>query len=101
MSHPFISLSLCDSVSSFHLQVDDPCGRAGGTTKQHAGPGVAVFATTKYATQGDLGSKVLKPAASGTTWRAGDAVEVSWGIRYTRGEYYSVYITVLYQVQPG
>jgi len=65
--------------------VTDACGMAGGTAPAHAGPGVAVFATTEFATQGDLGSKVLPKAPSGTIWTAGTNVEVSWGIRYNHG----------------
>lgn len=65
--------------------VTDACGKAGGTDRAHAGPGDAVFADTKLARMGDLGSKVLKPAPSGAQWVAGSAVEVSWGIRYNHG----------------
>ena len=65
--------------------VNDACGMAGGTTPNHAGPGDAVFAPTEFAKMGDLGSKVLQPAPSGTVWTIGDEVEVSWGIRYNHG----------------
>ena len=57
-------------------------GMAGGTLPQHAGPGEAVFSNNSFAGMGDLGSKVLKPAPSGTIWTAGTSVKVSWGIRY-------------------
>lgn len=65
--------------------VFDACGMAGGTDPAHAGPGVAVFADNIFAKQGDLGSKVLPPAPSGTVWTAGTAVEVAWGIRFNHG----------------
>lgn len=65
--------------------VMDACGQAGGTDKSHMGPGVAVFADNTFAKGGDLGSKVLPPAPSGTVWTAGSSVEVSWGIRYNHG----------------
>jgi hypothetical protein len=55
---------------------------AGGTLPQHAGPGEAVFANNSFASMGDLGSEVLKPAPSGTIWTVGTSVKVSWGIRY-------------------
>eukprot|EP00051_Salpingoeca_urceolata_P027601 m.482333 g.482333 ORF g.482333 m.482333 type:complete len:378 (+) comp22496_c0_seq1:370-1503(+) len=63
--------------------VVDSCGMAGGAL--HRGGGDAVFYTTQFAKQGDLGSKVLNPAPSGTTWRAGQTVEVAWGIRFNHG----------------
>jgi len=65
--------------------VTDACGMAGGTIRAHAGPGVAIFADNRFAKMGDLGSHVLKPAPSGVVWKAGSAVEVSWGIRYNHG----------------
>lgn len=68
-----------------HAPVNDACGMAGGTTPAHRGPGDAVFGTTEFAKQGDLGSKVLNPAPSGTLWTVGTVVEVSWGIRYNHG----------------
>ena len=65
--------------------ITDACGMAGGTTYSHAGPGVAVYGNNSFARFGDLGSKVLPPAPSGTVWTAGSAVEVSWGIRFNHG----------------
>merc|ERR1712113_1189 len=65
--------------------VTDPCGTAGGTDPAHAGPGVAVFATTEFAKQGDLGSKVLPSAPSGAVWTAGSTVEVAWALRFNHG----------------
>mmetsp|Transcript_83229 Transcript_83229/g.165229 ORF Transcript_83229/g.165229 Transcript_83229/m.165229 type:complete len:384 (+) Transcript_83229:34-1185(+) len=65
--------------------VSDACGMAGGTTRAHAGPGVAIFSDSKFAKMGDLGSEVLRPYPSGAIWSAGTAVEVSWGIRYNHG----------------
>ena len=56
---------------------------AGGTPHFDV-PDAGVFHATGAAKQGDLGSKVLAPAPSGTVWRAGSAVEVSWAIRYNQ-----------------
>merc|ERR1712050_99334 len=47
------------------------------------------FKNTTFAQTGDRGSEVLKPLPSGTVWRPGDSVEVSWGIRYNHGGGYS------------
>lgn len=63
----------------------DACGMAGGTEPWHAGPGVAVYANNTFARMGELGSKVLPPAPSGTLWTAGGTAEVSWGIRFNHG----------------
>eukprot|EP00908_Phaeocystis_cordata_P011195 Transcript_22036.p1 GENE.Transcript_22036~~Transcript_22036.p1 ORF type:complete len:376 (-),score=51.43 Transcript_22036:118-1245(-) len=65
--------------------VTDACGTAGGTSYSHSGPGDAVFYNSSVARMGERGSLVLRPAPSGTVWRAGAAVEVSWGIRYNHG----------------
>ena len=58
--------------------VTDACGTAGGTSYSHSGPGDAVFYNSSVARMGERGSLVLRPAPSGTVWRAGAAVEVSW-----------------------
>ena len=63
----------------------DACGRAGGTSFAHAGPGDAVYWNNSNASFGDLGSQALGPAPSGTVWTAGSAVEVAWGIRFNHG----------------
>eukprot|EP00965_Chrysotila_dentata_P235413 6200726-Pleurochrysis_carterae.AAC.3 len=65
--------------------VFDACGRAGGTDRANFGPGVAVFSDTMFAKGGDMGSEVLPRAPSDVVWRAGDAVQVSWGIRFNHG----------------
>jgi len=66
--------------------VSDPCGMAGGTTwSHHGGGGDAVFTNTSFARMGDLASKVLPYAPSGTVWTAGSKVEVGWAIRYNHG----------------
>ena len=54
-----------------YAPVFDPCGMAGGTPPQNAGPGEAKFAPTPWAKQGDLGSKVL---AKGTATATGQLV---------------------------
>ena len=73
--------------------VSDPCGMAGGTQKSHEGPGDAVFSDYSLGetiiTMGDLGSKALPTASSGTVWVAGTSVEVAWGIRYNHGGGYA------------
>ena len=58
---------------------------AGGTLPQHAGPGEAVFANNTFASMGDLGSKVLKPAPSGTVWTAGGTAVTGISIRANHG----------------
>ena len=67
--------------------VVDVCGVAGGRAPcgPNGCPGAGVFTTTALAKQGDLGSHVLPKSPSGTVWRAGDTVEVSWGIRANHG----------------
>eukprot|EP00947_MAST-08B_sp_MAST-8B-sp1_P004909 g4909.t1 len=67
--------------------VVDACGQAGGKYKQTPVGGDSIFETTKFATMGDLGSKVLPVDATQPVakWTAGSAVEVAWGIRYNHG----------------
>ena len=66
--------------------VVDSCGQAGGTLWKYRGGGAdAVFTNTSIAQMGQLGSKVLPYAPSGTKWMAGSAVEVGWAIRYNHG----------------
>lgn len=60
-----------------------PCGMAGGAPTR--GGGDAVFATTPFAKQGDMGADVLQPAPTGVQWKAGETVEVSWAIRFNHG----------------
>ena len=64
--------------------VKDACGMAGGSWNVTPGD-ATVFATTKFARQGDHGSTVLKPGPSVATWAAGSVVEVAWAIRYNHG----------------
>lgn len=68
-----------------YAPVTDACGTAGGTTPANRGPGVAIFATVPFAKMGDLGSKVLPSAPSGTVWTMGASAEVAWGMRYNHG----------------
>eukprot|EP01048_Picozoa_sp_COSAG05_P018255 COSAG05_NODE_2640_length_2812_cov_471.011680_2_plen_98_part_00 len=65
----------------------DACGMAGGSPwaigKPGWGSGGSAAAGVRYhntthAKQGDLGSKVLPAAPSGTVWIAGELAEVSW-----------------------
>ena len=56
--------------------VDDPCGMAGGTPDPAYNGGE--YTPTKYAKQGDLGSKQLKPRPTGIAWKAGGVANVSW-----------------------
>ena len=61
--------------------VNDACGMAGGTPPVNAGPGDAVFYNSTIARMGELGSRVLKKGPATATYKAGESVEVSWGIR--------------------
>jgi len=75
--------------------VFDSCGMAGGSPWAIGPPGWAPpggaasagvrYKNTTHAKQGDLGSEVLRPAPSGTEWKRGSLVEVSWTIRTNHG----------------
>ena len=54
----------------------DPCGMAGGTPAESFN--AAAYNTTKYAKQGDLGSKVLPSRPSGTVWHRGGVATTRW-----------------------
>lgn len=69
--------------SWLRLQVFDSCGMAGGGPKQQ--PGEAKYTETKFAHQGDLGTKVLPPAPSGIVWARGSNVTTKWSIRTNHG----------------
>lgn len=56
--------------------VADACGMAGGNTFEVFNAGA--YNATRYAKQGDLGTKVLAKRPSGTVWRRGDAVKTRW-----------------------
>lgn len=63
--------------------VFDACGMAGGTpTWGHHG---AQYRTTPHAKQGDPGSKTLPENDSGTVWKTGSKVNVSWSITANHG----------------
>lgn len=66
--------------------VIDSCGTAGGRLPGQ-GPGTAGadYRPTIHAKRGDLGSKVLKPAPSGTVWTTGQHVEVAWTVKAFHG----------------
>ena len=68
--------------------VFDGCGMAGGRALGPGGHG-AVYANTTHARQGDLGSQVLGALETGTSWKAGETVEVSWAITANHGGGYS------------
>ena len=61
----------------------DPCGMAGGTWKPAFNG--AEYKTTKFAKQGDLGSKVLELLPSGVVWEVGGLAEVSFYIKANHG----------------
>ena len=63
--------------------VFDACGMAGGTLSEVFNAGA--FNTTKYAAQGDLGSKVLPPRPSGTVWRRGGQAKARWQVTAQHG----------------
>lgn len=56
--------------------VFDPCGMAGGW--HHEEFNAAEYNTTKFAKQGDLGSKVLPKRPTGVSWKKGSIVNASW-----------------------
>ena len=60
----------------------DPCGMAGGGPHQTGGEGV--YATTKFAKLGDLGSKLPK-MPTGAVWKRGSTVEAKWSLRANHG----------------
>ena len=73
--------------------VFDACGMAGGSPWAIGAPGWGVngataagvrYMNTTHARQGDLGSKVLPETPTGTVWKAGSLVEVSWTMRTNR-----------------
>ena len=81
-----------DDVIAFEGQapVEDPCGMAGGIRKQNSGGtgnggNGGTYNTTKFAKQGDLGSKVLKPRPTGTVWTRGAAELTAWYITFNHG----------------
>jgi len=69
--------------------VEDPCGMAGGIKHQSPkggnGGNGGTYNTTRYAKQGDLGSKVLQPRPSGTVWKRGAAELTAWYITFNHG----------------
>lgn len=67
--------------------VVDPCGQAGGKYKETPVGGDSVFTNTELGQMGDMGSVVLQPVPEHLqpTWKAGSAVNVSWGMRYNHG----------------
>ena len=67
--------------------VFDACGMAGGNWRMVGGE--AKYSKTVNAKQGDLGSKVLPPAPSGTVWRAGGTEQTAISIRANHGGGYS------------
>lgn len=67
--------------------VDDPCGMAGGSPIPVFNGGE--YTTTKYAKQGDLGTKVLQPRPTGIVWNRGGVANVSWYIAFNHGGGYS------------
>jgi len=64
--------------------VFDPCGVAGGH-KYPNGPFGGVYYNTTHASLGDYGSAVLPVTPSGTVWKAGSTVPVSWTIEANHG----------------
>jgi hypothetical protein len=59
--------------------VIDACGVAGGHRPPDGAFG-GIYVNTTHAKLGDLGSEVLPAMPSGTAWKAGSTVEVSWTI---------------------
>lgn len=75
--------------------VVDPCGQAGGRYPQTPVGGDSEYATTTFATMGDLGTKKLPEGPSMASWKAGSSVVVSWGMRYNHGGGYQYRIAPL------
>ena len=48
------------------------------------------FVDTRFAKQGDLGSKTLPRAPTGVVWTAGTQVEAKWALRANHGGGYGV-----------
>lgn len=65
---------------------------AGGHHPPNGGFG-GIYVNTTHAKLGDRGSEVLPPAPSGTVWKAGSVVEVSWTIEANHGGGYQYRIT--------
>jgi len=63
--------------------VFDACGMAGGVDHEVFNAGA--YNTTKFAKQGDLGSKVLPYQPSGTVWKRGDLAKVRWQLTAAHG----------------
>jgi hypothetical protein len=72
--------------------VIDPCGVAGGHTGKD-GPFGGIYYPTVHAKLGDNGSAVLPVLASGTVWKAGSTVSVSWTIEANHGGGYQYRLT--------
>ena len=58
-------------------------GMAGGGPKKQGGE--AKYTETKFAKQGDLGSKVLPYSPTGIKWKAGGTGTTKWSIRSNHG----------------
>lgn len=63
--------------------VFDPCGMAGGTWSEAFNAGA--YNTTKFAKQGDLGSKVLPKRPMGVVWKRGGEAAVRWELTAPHG----------------
>jgi hypothetical protein len=59
-----------------HAPVADACGMAGGSPVEVFNAGA--FNATRFAKQGDLGTRVLAPRPSGTVWKRGSVVTTRW-----------------------
>ncbi len=68
--------------------VFDSCGMAGGHRPPDGRFG-GIYVNTTHAKLGDMGSRVLPAAPSGTEWVAGGTYEVSWTIEANHGGGYS------------
>ena len=68
--------------------VFDSCGVAGGH-RPPDGPFGGIYVNTTHAKLGDYGSEVLPQLSSGTSWRPGDVVEVTWTIEANHAGGYS------------
>ena len=75
--------------------VFDSCGMAGGNTFEVFNAGA--YRTTRFAKQGDLGSRVLPKRPTGTVWPRGERVKARWELTAAHGGGYSYRLCALGQ----
>jgi hypothetical protein len=76
--------TLCDPAKR-SVNTGAKCGAADDWHKPPDGGFGGIYVNTTHAKLGDSGSKVLPKTASGATWKAGLAYEVTWTIEANHG----------------